>query len=279
MPLERLEPEVKRYALGPVRVWQDEIEEIVRLVGQLPDVALWIESNGYRLTDVKTDLPALGTKLKYFTVRAEQVPPPGTTVRPPVVKFSVMLNRKSCVIEATDPNLEMMGLIQSIQSLLGPCRRLPRWLSPSLFAVMTDFSASNAAATAAPVASLSPVPLAGPSVSVIPSNRNNDAISLGVLLLIGSIVCGPLFAIGAIQHLVHYHGKPLVPWPFSISVSVPCLVLLIGLIVGASRSPSLISTGTREDAPTFWQRKRSDIAINIVIGFLFFLLGLFAAHL
>jgi hypothetical protein len=134
-------------------------------------------------------------------------------------------------------------------------------------------------AAVAPDVSLSPVPLAGPSVFVIPSSGYNDASALGLLLLIGSLVGGVMFAIGVIQHLVHYHGKPLVAWPLSIGVSVPCLVLLIGLIVGASRSLSLLSTGTREDAPTFWQRKRSDIAINIVVGFLFFLLGLFAAHL
>jgi hypothetical protein len=279
MPLERLEPEVKRYVLGPVRVWQDEIAEIVRLVSQLPDVALWIESNGYRLTDVKTDLPALGAKLRYFTVRAEQVPPSGMTVSLPVVKFSVTLDRQSCVIEATDPNLEMMGLIQSIQSLLGPCRRLPRWLSPSLFSIMTDFNTSNAPAAMAPVVSLSPAPAAGLSVSVIRSTRNNDASALGLLLLMGSLALAIIFAVGAIQHLVHYHGKPIIAWPLSISVLVPCLIPLAALIVGASRSLSLLFAGTREDAPTFWQRKRSDIAINIVVGFLFFLLGLLAAHL
>jgi hypothetical protein len=42
---------------------------------------------------------------------------------------------------------------------------------------------------------------------------------------------------------------------------------------------SILYTGTRADAPTWWQEYRSHIAIAVVIGVVFYLLGLLTAHL
>jgi hypothetical protein len=70
VPLERLAPLVKKYDLGCLRLWQDELAEIVRLVRQLPDVEVRIESDKNLLTDVRADLPQLGQRVSYFSVTA-----------------------------------------------------------------------------------------------------------------------------------------------------------------------------------------------------------------
>lgn len=102
---------------------------------------------------------------------------------------------------------------------------------------------------------------------------------IALVLLVLGLVLGVVFGVGAIQHLVHAHGTPAVPWPASISVSIPSLVLAAALCLGLVRARTLLFTATREQAPTFWQRKRSDIAINVVVGIVLYLLGLLTAHL
>jgi hypothetical protein len=92
-------------------------------------------------------------------------------------------------------------------------------------------------------------------------------------------VTGVIFAIGAIQHLVRAHGQPVVSWPASIAVAIPCLLLAALLSYGLTRTRILLFTARREEAPTFWQRKRADIAINVAVGIVFYLLGLLTAHL
>jgi hypothetical protein len=276
MPLKRLKPEVKSYDLGPLRLWQDELAEIVRLVKQLPDVDVRIESDGYLLTDVKEDLPKLGSRVKYFTVTA--TPPSQTALLPvamnPVIR--VALSRDSCLIEATEPSLMTMGLIQTIQSLVEPHRRLPRWVPKSFFPII---SMSSVPAAGILTVSLSPVSPDGPTNSAVSPTQGGSEGIFSFLVALASIIVGVIFGVGVVQHLAHAHGKPSVEWPLSIYVSIPCFVLFALLVVGMTRMRSLLFAATREEAPTFWQRKRSDIAINIVVGLIFFLLGLLTAHL
>jgi hypothetical protein len=271
MPVQRLEPEVKRYDLGPVRLWQDELAEIVRLIGLLPDVAMRIESDGYLLTDVKDDLPTLGPKVKYFTVKATRSHLPSETV------ISVTLSRDSCRIEETDPDLTTMGLIQSIKSLMEACRRWPNWLPSSFFAGMT--SVPSPSFQLAVSTSFAPSPGAVSSDRKISTVQTSTAAGLGLMLMMVSLAGSIIFGTGVVQHLIHPHGKPWVKWLLSIGIAIPCIVLLLILIVGGVYSRSVLFTATREEAPTFWQQKRSDIAINVIVGFVFFLLGLLTAHL
>ena len=69
MPLQRLTPVIDRTALGHLRLSQDELAEIVRLVQLLPDADVMIESDNYRLYDVRAELPQIGKRVGYFTSR------------------------------------------------------------------------------------------------------------------------------------------------------------------------------------------------------------------
>jgi hypothetical protein len=247
VPLERLTPLVKNYDLGSHRLWQDELAEIVRLIRQLPNVHVYIESDNNKLTDVSEDLPQLGQRVNYFTVTATRT---GAGDEPSKEVIGVKLARDRCLIEATEPDLTTTGLIESIKSLVKDCQRLPSRLLP-LFRVSADTRAT-ASGTNAP----------------------------GALILLAFLFALLIaFGVGTIQHLVHAQGKPWVAWPASISVALPCAVLFAALVFGWARSKTVLITATREDAPTFWQRKRADIAINVIVGIVLYLLGLLTAHL
>lgn len=231
------------YDLGSLRLWQNELAEIVRLIRQLPNVEVRLESDNNLLTDVHADLPQLGQRVNYFTVTATR---PRVGDEPGKDVISVKLAKRSCLIEATEPDLTTTGLIENIKSLVGNNRRLPSWLMPLYRTSPGD-----------------------------PAPGNPGLLLLMALLIAG----GAVFIIGVIQHLAHAHGKPVVSWPTSISVAVPCLVIIAALGLGLARGRTLLFTATREDAPTFWQRKRSDIAINVIVALMFYLLGLATAHL
>jgi hypothetical protein len=72
VPLTRLKATVKSYDLGYLRLWRDDLAEIVRLVRQLDATRVEIHADAYRLDDVETDLPdpRLGPRLSDFSVTA-----------------------------------------------------------------------------------------------------------------------------------------------------------------------------------------------------------------
>ena len=56
MPLRPLKPVVREYDLGDLRLWQDDLAEVVRLMRQLPDTDIRLEADGNELDD-EADLP------------------------------------------------------------------------------------------------------------------------------------------------------------------------------------------------------------------------------
>jgi hypothetical protein len=248
VPLERLTPVVRRYDLGVLRLWQDELAEIVRLVRQLPDIEVRVESENNLLTDVRADLPQLGQRVSYFSVTATRRASDDSTAPHDVI--SVKLAKSRCQIEATEPDLTTMGLIDAIRSLAGASRRMPTWLIPFF----------RSLATRRGIAGSMRLSVAGIAANVI-------------------LIFGLIFGAATVQHLVHAHGKYLVPWPASILLTISALALIAALLLAADRATTVMFTATRQDAPTFWQRNRAEIAINVVVGALLYLLGLLTAHL
>lgn len=242
MPLERLEPVVKKYNLGCIRLWQDELAEIVRLIGQLPEIDVYLESDSNKFTDVRADLPQLGQRVSYFTAKGTRTE---SQTEPPKEIITVKLARDRCEIEAIEPDATTRGVIEDIKSLTRAKRRLPVWLL-NLYAVPSNPSATTAT-SGAPWA----------------------VLIMAVLLIFIAV-----FGTEAIQYLVHTHSKLAVSWPASICVAGPCLVLFVALALGWMRAKTLLITATHESAPTFWQRKRAYIAINVVVALVFFLIGL-----
>ena len=243
---------VKKYDLGYIRLWQDELAEIIRLIRQLPYIEDSIEADNNRLTDVRTDLPQLESqRISYFIIKAQRFPGLPEDV------MNVKLTRNECIIEATEPDLATMGVIESIRSLAGANRRLPAWAMPLYRAAPTKYQ------------------LSGDNVIISGSTIN----PLTLIIIVLAFIFGVIFGIGAVQHLVHAHGTPFVSWPTSIITAIPLLVVAAALMIGWTRARTLMFTGTRKDAPTFWQRKRSDIAINVIVGIALYLLGLLTAHL
>lgn len=248
MPLERLSPLVKKHDLGCLRLWQDELAEIVRLIRQLPSVHVYIESDNNKLTDVSTDLPQLGQRVNYFTVTATRA---AVGDEPSKEIVSVKLARELCMIEATEPDLTTTGLIESIKSLVKGSRRLPSRLLP-LFRVPANIPAQ--------------------------ASGNNAPGALIIIAILLALLF--VFGIGTFQYFAPVRGgKPWVSWPASISGALSCAVVIAALIFGWARSKTVLFTAIREDAPTFWQRKRADITINVIVGLVLYLLGLLTAHL
>jgi hypothetical protein len=266
VPLQRLTPRVTTYTLGSLRLWQDELAEIVRLVRQLPGVEVRIESDKNLLTDVRTDLPQLGQRVSYFSVTAS-LPTSGDERQHEVI--SVKLSTIRCHIEATEPDLTTTGLIEGIRSLTASCRRMPLALLPIYQPAATNINPASATLSV------------GSGNSEMANRPAAEAVlgTLGGIVGTVAFILGGVFSTGVIQHLVGFHGTPFTPWVTSISVSAPLLTFGVILLFGAARSRTLLFTRTRAEAPTFWQRKRSDIIINVIVGLALYLLGLLTAHL
>ena len=143
MALKRLTPTIKN--LGYLRLWQDDLAEIIALVQRLENVKITFEADKYELLDGEADLPSLpvklGNRLRYFTIKATQSvilgiedglpdnqPPDGKEI------LAVRLARNSCQIEAADPDLQTGAVINLIEEKARKCRRVPLWF-PRLWVV------------------------------------------------------------------------------------------------------------------------------------------------
>jgi len=253
VPLERITPFVKKYDLGHMRLWQDDLIEIVRLVQQLPDAEVAVECDdnlficnpGDDLLDVvRVELPKLGQRRRrvhYFTVTANQGDEAISERNDSYTRnlIRVRLTEGESLIEAFEPNLLTMGLIESIRSIVNSRPRLPAWLQ---MAYQNREGRPNYLVRTTAVLVLMAV-LALAIVDVFPHNR--------------------LVANSAI-----YYG----------SLAVLSLFLLVA-VGGVVQGRTLLFTATHDEAPTFWERKRGDIAIHVIVGLAFFLLGLLAGHL
>lgn len=253
MPLKRLTPIIKD--LGYLRLWQDELEEIVALVRQqLSYDTIVLESDGNELDDVVVDLPKLGRRVRYFSVNVTRKPDRDGKV--PREVLTVSLQRNRCKLEATNPDAATRGVISDIQDIAQRCRRVPLWY-PDLGKL-----------TSSP--STPPQSAASPQISSV----DFGWLMLFVASIVGTII-GALAVSGAVTFGNSNYRLPLGP---SLAILVPSAIILLALFIGVAFSRTVLFTGTRQSAPTFWQRNRAGIIINVVVAAAFYLLGLLTAH-
>jgi hypothetical protein len=244
MPLERINPVFRRFDLGVLRLTQDELVEIVRLVQDMSDVEVRIESEGNTLTDISEDLPQLGPRVGYLSITATRAE---GGARPSEV-LSVSLSGNLCEITTTDPGPTTLGYIELIRSVVGSCRRMPRW-QMRVFRSKGSWGAREYTPTALPG-----------------------------LVGMGCLVVGGLSIASILQRTDTGKNTPAFAWPISLILLIMSILLFTVIFIGYTVSKTVIYTSTRAATPTFWQRRRVDIAIHLVVGALFFLLGLLVGH-
>ena len=252
MPLRPLKPVVRKYDPGNLRLWQDDLAEVVRLVRQLTDVDIYLEADNNELDDV-ADLPELGPRVGYFTVVAS-VPASLVTVksgRPPGEVLKLEFSRSGCVITATEPDLETSGVIEAIRAFLAGRRRMPAWAYP----FFRD--------THLLVTSRSRPPAEAPG-----------SLVLLLLLLLGAGVAEVLALVSIPSRHAHGHNAPPFGWPSSLAIAIAMAVVIVGLIAGAVMSTTVIFSATRSQAPTWWMRNRAQVVIGVITAAVFFVLGL-----
>lgn len=137
--LKRNAPEECTVQLGCLRLWRDDLEAIVAMVEQLPDVEITLEANCYTFDDLTTDLAKLGPRIDYFKVTATstnadagreilriQLGGPNTAYHDPnsVEDYAIVADRDS--VRATDPDLPTKAVIHDITSFADQHRRKVR---------------------------------------------------------------------------------------------------------------------------------------------------------
>jgi hypothetical protein len=247
--IKRLTPTIKD--LGSLRLWQDEVDEIVTFVRQqLGNETIVLEADGNELDDVVADLPKLGRRVRYFTIKVTGKP--DAENEPPRELLTITLRRSRCKIEATNPDVTTRGVISDIQDVAQRCRRLPLW-----YPQMGIFSSES------------------PSILQIAPSSQASGVQIFTILLFAFSAAGTFIGALALPgELTVGSNDHKVSVGVSLAVLIPSAVIFIATIIGDALSRTIIFTGTRQGAPTFWQRNRAGIIINVVVAAAFFLLGL-----
>jgi hypothetical protein len=241
MTLKRLTPVIQRRNLGYVQFWRDELVEIVRLMRQLDGADVRIEADDYLIEDIDIDLPQVSSRLSSFEATASREVNRSSSTRD---LMKVSLSRYNCQIEATDPDLMTLGAIDAINSLADRRRRMPRRLMRAY--------------------------------------RSSAGLGWNRFLIFSFGSAAFIFGISFIasSEIVRAFTRPSAsaPTPVVIALGAAVGLVYVGMLIGYSRAKTILFTGTRTEAPTWWQKHRADIAINLVVGILFYLLGILTTH-
>jgi hypothetical protein len=221
MALRKLGPEVTRRDLGPVRMWRDDIAEMVAVFREaIPQGDVDIEVDGYKVDEIE-DL----AELKVPNIEV-------LTVEDRSEKVALELSTSRCLIKAYDPDLATRGMIAELAQIAERCRRRYvglRILSSGFFGL----------------------------------------VNLCIFFLLG-------VALKAIPVTGEWLNRALLLGSFGAVVSITAYVLVRTRIVVLPKS--ILFTGARAEAPTFWMRKRDDIWLTVIASLVSLILGGFLGY-
>lgn len=222
-------------------MWRDDLAQIVALVSQVESGNVVIEADDYRLDDVDSELSKISDRISYFQVNVLAT---DSSSSAPTNLLEIRLSKDECYVEAVNPSPEIRGVISDIQSFAAKHQQLPKWIPKRA------------------------LPDASTTVECI-----TGVIALTVLgFIVSFIIIG--ISLGIIGGLVHSKETASKDEYYLILSSIACGLSLLASIYLVMRSSTLLITGTRAEAPTWWQEYRSHTMIGVATSTVFFLLGL-----
>jgi len=241
-------------------MWRENLDELVRLVGKLPDVKVSVEANDNTATDLAADLPQLGPRLAYFTVTGLRAS--GDSDEVEVVR--VHLANNGSYIEAVDPDFDTLGLFREVETLVRRHRRIPAKLAPFF-----DVWGLKVTPTIRRDSSFG-------VIEIVQGQGGWSAFSLIAFWAAG--VFAAVFGVSAVQHMMHPHHQTAMSWPASIWVEVPTLLVAAIITIGWLRARTVLLTATHATAPTWWERNRAPVSITVISSALSLYIGWLIAH-
>jgi len=271
--LRRLTPDIKRVDLGYLRLWRDDLAEIVDLARQLKNVRIDLEAGvpkddgerhslaTYEVANLD-ELVGLGKRLSYFSITATRTAPMGST---PWKRFSfisitaaknasansvphqllkVYCAKEGCWIEATDPDPETRGVIGDLRLFAGAHPLLPSGY-PAAWFNEVDYSFMGRVMY----------------TFLIPI----------IMLVVGGVVL-------AIISSAWKHEPSGVTTLRAILVVGSPVMLFLAAVPFLVRPTTILQTATRAEAPTFLHRRGGDILIAFFIAAIFYVLGSATSH-
>lgn len=244
--LTRTQAREETHHLGHVRLYRDELDEIIRVVSEVGEPA--IEGPGFTATTAQ-DLadPAVPENLEWLTIAA----------REGEHQIRITLTRDRAVAELTEPNTLLQGVLSRVFVL---CQRSRR---PGKLNVAIGPLHSNAAR----------------HVRWVPK------IILGLTsIALPTFVLAVLYTEYLMTKPSLVHGAEHPPSQNVVGALLVGLLVMLasGLLMEWSfgeRSSAVLINAYRAERPTFWQRKRDDLIINAVSLLLGAILGVIATKI
>jgi hypothetical protein len=241
VPLTPLTPTVSN--LGYLRLCRDDLRQIVDRVRQLANVTIDLEADNHRLDDVETDLPGLGERLSYFTLKAyrrteavsdsvqnAQSSEGGRPV--PTEVLSLHLSKSWCRLETTNPDLDTEGVISGIERITQQCRRAPKWF-PRIF------------------------------WQGQPQDATELWWTIAFALAIGGIIIAPVLHS---THPAQDQKQLVLSAAWAVTIGVVSGLILLFTVIGSALTRTILLTSLRADSPTWWRRNRDGFVIGIITG-------------
>lgn len=237
MAIKRLTPTIKK--LGYLRLWRDDLAEIITLIQNLENIEITLEANDCELDDLEADFPKFGPRVRYMTFKVSRKPPDSSE---PANVMTISFAKGGAKLEATNPDLETRAVMASIEEYVAKKRRIPGWFP-----------------------------------HVVGGSR--WAITWAILSILSAfwcIIASNAFYNAATG--TNVKGGYDITWPGAISGTVVALSIIIMSLIGSGLSRNLLYTGTQSQSPTFWQKNRAGIIIAVLIAAIFYLLGAVTPH-
>lgn len=229
MPVEKITPSVHREWFPVVRMWRDDLEEIVKLVrevvGGKEKLMLRVrdKSDEYSISEIADIATFKIPRLKQISIYA------------PSIRVRLDIGPKDPILEVEDPDLHVRGLLAEISRMIHakarPLARLDRWIVDHLWFLILILLV---------------------------------AIPIGLINMLSGASLGA-------------HDKtPGIAWqPAVVGLAFgTVLYYAVGWLYRLGKfNTSILHIKSKVEEPTFWSRKKDDLAITLVSSVLSLILG------
>jgi hypothetical protein len=197
----------RRENLGSLRLWRDDLRQIVDQVRSLPGVRIALEADNIRLDDVDTDLPKLGDRLSSFTLTAYCEAAGLTEV------LSLRLTEGGCTLATSNPGPEVRRVADAIEEIARQRRRVPAWF---------------------------------PRVSRHPEDSADrwGTIVFAIVLVYLFVVLFVRVGFGP-QSSAPAPRRPILPESLTIGTAVPAALILVFIVISSVMSRTILLTSRR----------------------------------